>query len=384
MDQDRIIDIIVKVLDRTATEKDKAYLDKWISQDPSHGELLDRLQERGYLAEQYAKWDAIDVQRPKLHMKKTVRPRSKAAAYAFGCATAFLSLALLLVLRTPGKDMKTPAAPEPGYIETIVPGQAMATLVQSDGASLDLKNEEFIWKTNPKQPSEKSLPGDSHPELETMACNILSVPRGGEFHIVLEDSTEVWLNADSSLEYPESFSADERRVKVNGEVYFKVHKDLSRPFYVTSAGQVVRVYGTEFSVSSYPEDSNVYTTLVSGKIGIFPESMSSSTLYLSPDHQAVFSKAEETITVDPVNSRIVTSWKDGMFVFEDQTLSQIMVQLSRWYDFKYEFADDEAPAIQFKGRIHRYSKFTDLLEILEKSGGIKFTARNDKIIISKI
>lgn len=383
MDSERMTDIVVRFIEGAATDKEKLILETWLEEDESHKAMIERLQDRHNLAEEYDRWEAIDVERPKLRMKKAVRPASRFVASVSTAAAAVL--ALLLILR-PGDGSKPEdrsSVPVPDYIETIVPGQAMATLIQSDGSSVDLKNEDILVKSSPKPVQETVNSSNTREELETIACNVLNVPRGGEFHIVLEDSTEVWLNADSSLEYPESFSRAERRVKVSGEAYFKVHAEKDRPFYVSTAGQVVKVFGTEFGVNSYPEDTNVYTTLVSGKVGIFPEDLQSSMLFLSPNHQAVFSKAEDNIHVEPVNSKVVTSWKDGMFVFEDQTLKQIMIQLSRWYDFEYEFEDEDAEMIQFKGRIHRYGKFADLLEILEKAGGIRFSSKDNKILISK-
>ena len=102
----------------------------------------------------------------------------------------------------------------------------------------------------------------------TAVHNTLTTPRGGEFKIVLEDSTEVWLNAESKLIYPEKFGSMERRVAVVGEAYLKVRKDTQRPFYVETDGQLVRVYGTELNIRSYEEDGQVYTTLVSGQVSV--------------------------------------------------------------------------------------------------------------------
>lgn len=383
MNTEQISEIVVRYIEGAATDNELKVLEEWLARDERRKAMIERLQDRKNLADEYMRWDAVDVEGPRMRMKKASKPTGRPAVFISGIAAAALALVLLLrPALTSGTDETSPA-PRPDYIESIVPGQPMATLTQSDGSSVDLKNEDILVKTSSKPAVSPDQGTNTREDLEAIACNVLSVPRGGEFHIVLEDSTEVWLNADSSLEYPESFSVDERRVSVSGEAYFKVHAEKDRPFYVCTEGQVVKVYGTEFGVNSYPEDNNVYTTLVSGKVGIFPEDLQSSMLFLSPDHQAIFSKTEESIQVEPVNSKIVTSWKDGMFVFEDQTLKQIMVQLSRWYDFDYEFADEEVGQIQFKGRIHRYSKFADLLEILEKAGGIHFASSDNKILISK-
>lgn len=178
----------------------------------------------------------------------------------------------------------------------------------------------------------------------------------------------MWLNAESQLIYPENFTDKERRVTVNGEAYFKVKKDSLRPFYVESAGMEVRVYGTEFNINAYAEDENVYTTLVSGSIALKPLHDTQAELVLTPGHQAIFQKDERSTFVRPVDTRAVTSWHEGRFSFEEQTLDQIMLTLSRWYNFDYEITDNRLAKTVFKGSAPRYSELSEVLSILEKSG----------------
>lgn len=210
----------------------------------------------------------------------------------------------------------------------------------------------------------------------------LSVPRGGEFKVELEDGTEVWLNAQSRLEYPEAFDDTERRVRLEGEAYFKVAKDAKKPFFVEAGDQIIRVVGTEFNVRSYPEDATVQTTLVSGKITMSVKGSEDREMVLTPGSEAVFDKDERSLKVKSVDTEVMTSWKDGMFVFEDQRLDDIMLTLSRWYDFEYEFLDEKAAATVFMGRIPRYSNFDDVMQIIEMSGGLKLSLKNRKLTIS--
>ena len=198
----------------------------------------------------------------------------------------------------------------------------------------------------------------------------------------MEDSTEVWLNAESSLKYPEYFTDSSREVEISGEAYFKVAKDAKRPFYVKSAGNRIKVYGTEFNISSYADEECVYTTLVKGSISLQPQNSNDAELFLTPGHQAIFAKADCSTSITTIKTDVITSWKDGMFVFEDKTLAQIMKSLARWYDFSYEFANEKVANTVFMGRIPRYGKFGDVLEILEKSGNLRFAADGKRIIIS--
>ena len=151
---------------------------------------------------------------------------------------------------------------------------------------------------------------------------------------MLEDSTVVWLNSESTLSYPEVFRASERRVHVTGEAYFAVKPDDSRPFYVETDEQVVRVYGTAFNVRTYADDPCVCTTLEHGSIAISLAETPSGEVRFSPGHQARLnrqdSKLDMLIVVDP---QVITGWRNGRFVFQNQPLSVIMRDLARWYDF---------------------------------------------------
>ncbi|MDE7147162.1 MAG: FecR domain-containing protein, partial [Duncaniella sp.] len=217
--------------------------------------------------------------------------------------------------------------------------------------------------------------------LERNLC--LEVPRGGEFKIQLEDGTEVWLNSSSRLYYPKTFSGDVRKVRIEGEAYLAVATDSLRPFYVETDNQQIRVYGTEFNVRYYPDETEVYTTLERGKVSLSRLDEPDAELFLTPGHQAVFRTADQRVRVRPVNTDVVTSWRKGRFVFEHQTLMRIMQDLSRWYDFEYEFTDDSLRGEEFMGSIPRYSDFTTAIAILEKCGGIKFSVSDGKVIVSR-
>ena len=179
----------------------------------------------------------------------------------------------------------------------------------------------------------------------------------------------------------ETFSETERRVRVEGEAYFRVAHNEQKPFIVETDGQEIRVLGTEFNVHSYAEDKVVETTLVKGSIAMRPAEAGDAQLVLTPGHQAVFDKSAHDINVRSVDTEVVTSWREGKFVFENQTLEQLMLTLSRWYDFTYEFADAKAATTVFMGRIPRYADFDDVVAILESSGGLSIRIKERKVFI---
>lgn len=212
----------------------------------------------------------------------------------------------------------------------------------------------------------------------------LDVPRGGEFKMLLEDGTEVWLNSASRLYYPAKFGDDMRKVRVEGEAYFAVAADSLCPFYVETDNQLVRVYGTEFNVRHYPEETLVATTLKTGSVAISRADQVGGELFITPGHQAMFDTADSEVSVRSVDAEVVTSWRNGRFVFEHQTLLHIMQDLGRWYDFDYEFTDESLKKEEFMGSIPRYSDFTTAISILEKCGNIRFAVTDGKVIVSRI
>lgn len=376
MNSDTLAGLILSYLAGKLSPQDEASLLKWREASEANEKLFQTLVSDRYLETGYATWRAIDTARPMREMEKRIRRSrraafGKAAAYAGGvCAT--LVVGVLIGWRISGLREPVEQTPEPvNLISQIEPGTTKGILTTPKGEVYNFNAPQQVVQNTKRHAEDREK------------LNNLEIPRGGEFHITLEDGTEVWLNAQTSLKYPEAFSDTLRAVEITGEGYFKVAKDNSRPFIVRTAGQLIKVYGTEFNVNSYEDDEEVLTTLVEGSISLTSDGHSTNELMLAPGHQAVFSKSADETIVKTVDTEVVTSWRNDMFVFDDLTLDKIMRQLSRWYDFDYEFRDEASSQIVFKGRIPRYGKFGDALMILEKSGGLNFQVEGKTIYISK-
>lgn len=381
---ERISRQLFKSLAGTLSDEERQELDAWRHEDPRHQALYERLHDPAYLEREYRRRKAIDRERPLGDMQRRIRAdrrrQSRVSRYVISTAAAAAVLLLVILGGKVGKHAPRPADREPLVAEApaIRPGATRATLTSETGERISLGANEAANPVRIGNQAAKTPAGEAPRQLR------LDVPRGGEFRIVLEDSTEVWLNSESRLIYPESFSGQERRVAVTGEAYFKVARDEARPFFVETDGQLVRVYGTEFNIRSYAEDRSVYTTLVSGRIALSRlDDSRSGELILTPGHQALFDKSDEATSVREVNTQVVTSWRHGRFVFEEQTLEQIMRDLSRWYAFDYTFEDDALRQIVFMGSIPRYSEFATALTILEKSGGLSFRVEGSHVVIAR-
>ncbi|NBJ06320.1 DUF4974 domain-containing protein [Alistipes sp. Z76] len=148
---------------------------------------------------------------------------------------------------------------------------------------------------------------------------------------------------------------------------------------------MVRVYGTSFNIRAYNDEPATYTTLETGSISLSQSSAPSGELFLSQGHQAILDHTSDRINMSVVDPGVVTSWRHGRFIFENQTLERIMRDLSRWYDFHYEFTDQSLSSRIFMGSIPRYSDFRTAIQVLENCGHIRFTVSpsDNKILISE-
>lgn len=363
-------------------------LEKWAAGNKARLDLLRRLADPDYVATQLSKRSLVSVSRPMADMRRFIgasrlRQRLKALSIAAGVALIAGVAATYFIYSNGGAfDMQSEnglmaeARQDSMSIEGILPGTTRAKLFSGTGTAIELNATDTALMSH-----DMLLPQDKDGRSEVSEL-CLDVPRGGEFKIMLEDSTEVWLNSESRLRYPEVFSSDERRVQVEGEAYFIVKHDASRPFYVETKELTVRVYGTAFNVRAYDDDEFVYTTLEKGSIAIRRLGINSGELLLSPGHQASLNRVESKINMKVVDPAVITGWRHGRFVFEEQPLKNIMRDLARWYDFKYEFEDHELENIVFMGSIPRYSNFSAAQHILEQSGDIELRTDGDRIIVA--
>jgi ferric-dicitrate binding protein FerR (iron transport regulator) len=210
--------------------------------------------------------------------------------------------------------------------------------------------------------------------------NHIATPRGGQYRIVLQDGTKVWLNAASSLTYPAVFATAERKVTLSGEAYFEVAKDAGKPFKVITATQTIDVLGTNFNVNAYNDNSLVSTTLLEGSVRITAAASTQRTI-LKPGEQARLNNQTGTLLKSSVNEMDAVAWKNGFFVFNDTYLTEVLLQLSRWYDVQIDPAT--IPKIRYTGVIPRDQPLSKVLDMLEFTGDQQFYMEHKTIKIRK-
>jgi transmembrane sensor len=194
----------------------------------------------------------------------------------------------------------------------------------------------------------------------------------------LDDGTEVWLNAGSRLKYPVAFLGEKRKVIFSGEAFFEVKKD-SRPFIVSMETGDVTVLGTSFGIRAYPGETD-YTTLVTGKVCF--QSKENESVILSPGEQAVFHLAGR-LEKREVNVEEYVGWKDGLFVFRNETLSEIMKILGRWYGVNVIFLDDSLKELEYTGNLERYDSINTFLQLLKRLKEVHYEIKGNTVVLYK-
>lgn len=214
--------------------------------------------------------------------------------------------------------------------------------------------------------------------------NTLTTPRGGQYKITLSDGTRAWLNASSWLRYPASFTGSERKVEISGEAYFEVAKDPSHPFKVSLAPRSygsgddmeIEVIGTHFNINGYDNEDAVRTTLLEGRVKV---NTTGRATYLIPGQQAQLNKTGEIKITDNTDLEETVAWKDGNFQFDNSSITSVMHQLERWYDMETVYAGTITK--HFSGTIPRNVNLSKVLELLQRTGEVKFSISGNKIIV---
>ncbi|WP_242921208.1 FecR family protein [Pontibacter liquoris] len=385
MNDEEFRDLINKYLagDASAAEENRLF------------EAYDALQEKGQVWESAALGEEEET-RARLYGKILQdikwREKKKAALPARWAVAASLLLAVLaaaLFLYRYGKQsqaVETAAAAASLAESEVKPGGNKAVLTLGDGSKIildsaangELARQAGIRITKTADGQLLYIATGAAP-AQVLSYNTIETPKGGQYRVVLPDSSEVWLNAASSLRYPTRFAGGERRVELVGEAYFEVTRNRRMPFRVVSQGQTVEVLGTHFNISAYPDEAAVKTTLLEGAVKVLVGKTNRSEL-LAPGQQAAVSYADGAVAVQPVAAEEAVAWKNGYFVFDNEGLESLMRKLARWYDVQIVY-EGEAGDLKFGGMVSRSNSIGQTLRILELTGDVTFKVKGRRVLV---
>lgn len=163
-------------------------------------------------------------------------------------------------------------------------------------------------------------------EKEVPADLIITVNKGQKTNITLSDGSVVWVNSESKLSYGSHFNARERVVKLDGEAYFEVAHDKSRPFLVEANGMQINVHGTKFNVNTKREKMSV--SLISGSVSLLYKNKEG---FMKPGEIAYCSATSDSMEILKKDTRFAALWTRDCLQFKEQSLKEIAPILSEWY-----------------------------------------------------
>ena len=205
------------------------------------------------------------------------------------------------------------------------------------------------------------------------------VPRRNQYQVVLEDGTSIEMNSASQLAFGIS-NSNTRKVSLDGEAYFDVAKDKTRPFVVHTKRMDIQVLGTEFNVSTYASPYYYSTTLVEGSIQI--TTVNGNKKLIEPSEQARILVDDYKIEVVEADVQNVVAWTSGRTVFRNESLEVLASKLSRWYDLEF-IVDEELKNIKFNGTLTKDKKLLHVLQMLKYTEGVDYKIGKDTIKLYK-
>ena len=225
----------------------------------------------------------------------------------------------------------------------------------------------------------RQLAVDTAAALPEVKYNEILVPRGATYTLVLADGTEVFLNAETRMRFPDRFTGGTREIFLDGEAFFDVRRDERHPFVVRAGDVSVRVLGTTFNVRAYA-DANTSATLVSGSVRFTSEGDS---VVLRPGQQCELNAMNRRLSVREADVMSVLAWKDGDFVFRDEPLENVMEEVARWYDVDVVYASDELRTRKVYLYMDRPDTVEYMLEQLTLLGGVDYEIMDNRITLKE-
>ena len=374
--------LIKKSLIKDLSDKEQKELDQLLD-DQSLQDVYKELSDRGYLKKQFMEYEKYSSKKAYRKFKERRGHSGRIRIVRWVAVVAAVwGLALGVTLwMTFGK--KENVAPLPVVSKIIPAGEKKATLTLADGTevhveeitaqilqekgmNIEYRNGEIVYHKSEEKTTE-------------VVYNKLEVPRGGECMIKLDDGTKVWVNAETKLKYPVAFVGDRREVVLEGEAFFDVAKN-EKPFIVKTSFGDVRVLGTAFGISAYASEPESYTTLVRGKVSVEREGV--KPVVILPGEQVVTSKDGKMIK-QQVDVEEFVGWKDGIYVFKEKSLGEIMKTLERWYNISVDFQDKSLVDLPFTGNLKRYDDINVFFDALTRTGDMMYRVEGNQVILFK-
>ncbi|QTD38587.1 FecR family protein [Polaribacter batillariae] len=384
MISNKVQNIIIKYLNKQASASELNALEEWLK-EPSNIKEFNAYVKVNYLSDFNTKeFDAIASEKKILHFiakdKKRLRLKKVTNFLKYAATIAiFVSLAYFYQQNN-SKNKKEVALPSEKI--TLQTSNGKFTVLEEDG---NFKIQDKEGNVIGSQKGDE-LVYEKKSEAKELIYNTLKVPYGKRFAIVLSDGTKVNLNAGTSFKYPVNFiEGKERQVFIeSGEAYFDVTKDPKHPFIVNNRNMNVRVLGTQFNISSYPEDANITTVLVEGAVSLYNAKNNynaNNTTLLKPGFKANWNKKDSNIKVQKADIEIYTAWINGKILLKHMPFKSIIKKLERHYNVEI-INNNKKLDNDFITATFETETIQEVFEVINEVHPINYTIEKNKIIIN--
>lgn len=268
------------------------------------------------------------------------------------------------------------------------PNDAVKLLLNDENIEIDQENTVITYSKTGEEINlggSKSVNQNASKD-EKQVYNTLIVPYGKRSEILLSDGSKVWLNSGSKLVFPASFNGDRREVFLEGEGIFEVAHNKEKPFIVKSNNHEVEVLGTVFNISNYPDEGAIKTVLKSGSVQLNYKNdsffASKKGIKITPGTMAVFSKNEKNIKTSTVAIEKYFSWREGIFMFENDSFNTIAKKISRYYNVEITIEDKSLANELFSGHLDVKESVDQVLKTIQLTTDFDYNLNNNSIMIN--
>lgn len=373
-----------------ATQEQQSFVMRWRQESPEHESYYWELFRLHCRVNAVGKYDQIDVEAARSSVMRQLsesRKKGQWRLYVWRGAVAasvLVAFALFHIWKAEDREIIQQSA------DRMIGGRAAVTLVLGNGQEVPLSRDSSfelkVGNVNVQQHSGKGLyyvgETDSLLEEAPVEYNTVRVPRGGEYMLTLSDGTKVWLNSVTDLRFPVAFPGKVRKVYLEGEAYFDVaHRD-NQPFVVVTSNLEVKVYGTEFNVNTY-EAGRVKVVLVDGSVGVHIPALNRE-IGIRPNQLAEYAEGMKDVRISEVDPFGHIAWRNGEFVFHEESVEKIMERLARWYDIQVSYSNDAVKKQTFSGILNRFERVEEILRLIEEVAIVRFEIKGNTVLVKPV
>lgn len=349
-------------------EKGSVELEKWRAEDNRNESLYNELIRKEYSDEEFKKFvsecvasDDLVLRRiNRYNRRRSIQKRLAISVSAVAVVALFLAV------------FDTHVHPDFQQL-ALVSEDTSVYIIDANGYRTDIASEKTFDAMSVEAPVK-----NNDVRVEKITNNVVVVPYGKTFRMILIDGTSVWLNAGSRLSFPSKFTGDRREVTLVGQGYFEVVKDPEHPFIVNTSHLTTTVLGTSFMVSAYEDNNVAEVALVEGQVEV--HTAGTGTI-LKEGFGVAYDIVKDEISEFSVDNDKIVATLNNKFLFKNERLESVMDALKRWYGVNVKFETDISRNLLFYIRTEKYDNIDQVMSLLKQTKNIDYIISDNTLII---